>query len=72
MRLSARRLRRRIIDDLAPNAWHRRTLIDAMVDTGGESALERRFLAIIRQAGLPVRYAACIGRAHGPSAPRRR
>ena len=54
MRLvSENRLRRRIVDDLAPNTWHRRTLIDAMVDTGGESALERRFLAIIRQAGLP-------------------
>ncbi|MEP7202652.1 MAG: hypothetical protein ABI894_08590 [Ilumatobacteraceae bacterium] len=54
MRLvSEKRLRRRIVVDLAPNAWHRRTLIDAMVDTGGESALERRFLAIIRRAGLP-------------------
>lgn len=53
MRLvSEKRLRRRIVDDLAPNAWHRRTLIDAMVDAGGESALERRFLAIVRQSGL--------------------
>jgi hypothetical protein len=54
MRLvSERRLRRRIEHDLVSNAWHRRVLIDAMVDSGGESALERRFLAILRRAGLP-------------------
>ena len=54
MRLvNEKRLRRRIVDDLPHNAWHRRTLIDALVDTGGESTLERRFLAIIRTAGLP-------------------
>ena len=48
-----KRLRKRIIEDLAINAWHRPTLIDALVDTGGESSLERRFLALIRKAGLP-------------------
>ncbi len=48
-----RRLRRRIVDDLDSNVWHRRTLIEALVDTGGESSLERRFLAIVRRAGLP-------------------
>lgn len=53
MRLvSERRLRGRIVDDLPLNARHRRTLIGAMVDAGGESALERRFLAIVRHAGL--------------------
>jgi hypothetical protein len=46
------RLRRRIVADLPRNAWHRRTLIDALVDTGGESTLERRFLAMVRTAGL--------------------
>ncbi len=51
--VSERRLRRRIVDDLPGNAPNRRALIGAMVDTGGESALERRFLAIVRQAGLP-------------------
>jgi hypothetical protein len=50
--VSERRLRTRIVDDLASNAWHRRTLIGALVDTGGESALERRFLAIVRRARL--------------------
>jgi hypothetical protein len=54
MRLvSEKRLRRRVEDDLDTNAWHRRVLIDALVDAGGESALERRFLAIVRRAGMP-------------------
>jgi hypothetical protein len=54
MRLvNERRLRQRIVDDLVSNAWHRRNLIDALVDSGGESSLERRFLAIVRRAGLP-------------------
>lgn len=54
MRLvNEKRLRRRIVADLPQNAWHRRTLIDALVDSGGESTLERRFLAIVRAAGLP-------------------
>jgi len=54
MRLvSERRLRQRIVRDLPMNAPHRRRLIGALVDTGGESSLERRFLALIRQAGLP-------------------
>lgn len=54
MRLvSEKRLGRRIIADLPHNAWHRRRLIDALVDAGGESALERRFLAMVRTAGLP-------------------
>lgn len=51
--VSEKRLRRRVLDDLPTNAPHRRWLIEALMDTGGESALERRFLALIRQAGLP-------------------
>ena len=54
MRLvNEKRLRRRIVADLPQNAWHRHTLIDALVDSGGESTLERRFLAMVRTAGLP-------------------
>jgi hypothetical protein len=54
MRLtSEKRLRQRVLDDLATNAPHRQRLIGALIDSGGESALERRFLALIRQAGLP-------------------
>jgi hypothetical protein len=54
MRLvNEKRLRERVIRDLATNAPHRRRLLGALIDTGGESALERRFLAILRQAGYP-------------------
>jgi hypothetical protein len=54
MRLvSEKRLYQRIIDDLPSNARHRQQLIDALTDSGGESALERRFLALVRRAGLP-------------------
>jgi hypothetical protein len=48
-----KRLYQRIIDDLPANARHRQQLIDALTDSGGESALERRFLALVRRAGLP-------------------
>ncbi len=51
--VSEERLRRRIVDELPLNSPHRRTLIGALIDTGGESALERRFLALVRRAGLP-------------------
>lgn len=46
-------LRRRIGED--SNRGHRgiRLLRELMLDTGGESALERRFLRLLRQAGLP-------------------
>ncbi|HEY7625946.1 MAG TPA: hypothetical protein VH761_02720 [Ilumatobacteraceae bacterium] len=54
MRLvSERRLRKRILDELPTNSPHRRRLVGALIDLGGESKLERRFLALIRQAGLP-------------------
>ena len=48
-----KRLRRRIVSDLSTNVRNRHALIDALVDSGGESALERRFLEIVRQARLP-------------------
>jgi hypothetical protein len=51
--VSETRLRRRIAADLVANVKHRRVLTSALVDAGGESSLERRFLAIVRQAGLP-------------------
>jgi hypothetical protein len=47
------RLRRRIADELPLNSPHRKLLIGALVDLGGQSALERRFLALARQAGMP-------------------
>jgi hypothetical protein len=51
--VNERRLRQRIVDELDSNVWHRRTLVNALVDAGGESSLERRFLAIVRHAGMP-------------------
>ena len=51
--VSESRLRRRIASDLVDNVKHRQVLITALVDSGGESGLERRFLAILRQAGFP-------------------
>ena len=54
MRLvNERRLRKRMLEELPMNSRHRQRLIGALVDTGGESALERRFLAVIRRSGLP-------------------
>jgi hypothetical protein len=51
--VSEKRLRQRVLDELPINAPHRSLLINALIDSGGESALERRFLALIRRAGLP-------------------
>lgn len=40
-------------------SWHRsgingsRLLLDALLDTGGESRLERRFLKLLQDAGIP-------------------
>ena len=61
MRLvNEKRLYQRIVDDLPSNAPHRQQLIGAVVDSGGESTLERRFLALIRRAGLPRPQLRCI------------
>ncbi|HSB86390.1 MAG TPA: hypothetical protein VLD86_08780 [Ilumatobacteraceae bacterium] len=51
--VSQRRLRERILDELPTNSPHRRRLVGALIDLGGESMLERRFLALVRRAGLP-------------------
>lgn len=51
--VSERRLRQRIVDELPLNSWRRRRLVGALIDLGGESKLERRFLALVRRAGLP-------------------
>lgn len=51
--VSERRLRQRILDELPINSPNRKRLVGALIDIGGESALERRFLALLRRAGLP-------------------
>jgi hypothetical protein len=54
LRLTAeQRLRTRVIADHRATVNGSRMLLDAMVDTGGESRLERWFLALCRRAGLP-------------------
>jgi hypothetical protein len=47
------RLRKRVIGTYNPGLNGSRVLLDALVDTGGESVLERRFLSLMRAAGLP-------------------
>jgi very-short-patch-repair endonuclease len=51
--VSETRLRRRVEERHSRGVNGGRALLDAMIDTGGESALERRFLALVRHARLP-------------------
>jgi len=51
--VSEQRLRTRVIDGHRGCSNGGRTLLDALVDSGGESRLERWFLGILREAGLP-------------------
>jgi hypothetical protein len=51
--VSEQRLRTRVIDEHRAAINGGRALLDALIDTGGESRLERWFLRICRQAGLP-------------------
>ncbi|MCU1400830.1 MAG: hypothetical protein JWN62_3939 [Acidimicrobiales bacterium] len=51
--VSEQRLRAAVLARHRGGINHGRALLDALVDTGGESRLERWFLAIVRRAGLP-------------------
>ena len=51
--VSEQRLRAAVIKRHRRGINNGRALLEALVDTGGESRLERWFLAIVRQAGLP-------------------
>jgi hypothetical protein len=46
-------LRDRLADRRGPGRWGVRLLDDLLVDSGGHSMLERRFLELCRRAGLP-------------------
>ena len=46
-------LERRLIELRGSGRWGVRRLDHLLVDTGGESMLERRFLSLMREAGLP-------------------
>jgi hypothetical protein len=50
--VAEQRLRTRVIRDHCSGINGSRILLDALVDTGGESRLERWFLGLIRQAGI--------------------
>jgi hypothetical protein len=50
--VSEQRLRTRVIRDHCSGINGSRLLLDAMVDSGGESRLERWFLSLVRQAGI--------------------
>lgn len=50
---SEHRLRSRVLADVRSGVNGSRLLLDALVDTGGESRLERWFLRLCREAGLP-------------------
>ncbi|MCU1367216.1 MAG: Protein of unknown function (DUF559)/Domain of unknown function [Ilumatobacteraceae bacterium] len=50
--VSEQRLRTRVVERHRQGINGGRLLLDAMVDTGGESRLERWFLAIVRRGGL--------------------
>ena len=51
--VSEQRLRTRVVGQRSRGINGGRQLLDALVDTGGESRLERWFLRLVRQAGLP-------------------
>lgn len=51
--VSEARLRERVVAEHNPARRGSAVLLRALVDTGGESRLERRFLALVRRAGLP-------------------
>jgi very-short-patch-repair endonuclease len=46
-------LERRLADVRGPGRWGARALDEALIDSGGESMLERRFMELMRTAHLP-------------------
>jgi hypothetical protein len=50
--VAEQRLRTRVIDEHCSGLNGSRLLVDALVDTGGESRLERWFLRLVREAGV--------------------
>jgi hypothetical protein len=52
--VSEQRLRTRVVAQHTRGINGSRTLLDALVDSGGESRLERWFLGLVRRSGLPA------------------
>jgi hypothetical protein len=55
-------LRARLEDLRGPGRWGARLLDELLVDSGGHSMLERRFLELVRRAGLPRPHTQVIHR----------
>jgi hypothetical protein len=58
-------LERQLAELRGSGRWGARMLDDLLVDTGGESMLERRFLALMREAGLPRPTTQAVQRSDG-------
>jgi very-short-patch-repair endonuclease len=58
-------LERRLAELRGPGQWGARALDRLLIDSGGESALERRFLALMREAGLPRPKTQAVQRREG-------
>lgn len=58
-------LTRRLADLRGPGRWGADKLDQLLIDSGGESLLERRFLALVRRAGLPRPRMQVVHRRHG-------
>lgn len=69
-RVDEAQLRAAVLDGIRPGVAGGRQLRDALVDTGGESRLERWFLRIVRIAGLPRPQMRVVCRAGGGFAAR--
>lgn len=63
--VAEQRLRTRVVALHSRGLNGGRMLLEAMVDTGGESRLERWFLRLVRQAGLPRPVLQRVFRANG-------
>ena len=58
-------LERRLAELRGPGRWGARTLDRLLVDSGGESILERRFLTLLRDARLPRPRTQAVQRRNG-------
>ena len=58
-------LERRLAELRGPGRWGARTLDRLLVDSGGESILERRFLTLLRDARLPRPWTQAVQRRNG-------
>jgi hypothetical protein len=58
-------LAKRLSELRGPGRWGARLLDKLLLDSGGQTLLERRFLTLVREAGLPRPQTQVIHRRHG-------